>query len=107
MTAMVTLDHSLAQRLEALEKANRTRSARAELKRDLRAGRRMVVDVIADPPGCAASMTVLDALLAAPKVGRVKAARMLRVAGVSPSRPLGALSVRQRAALVALLGGRR
>lgn len=104
---VVAPDRTLLQRLAALEHANEVRSRRAQLKRDLRVGRCVVVELVAEPPAFTDSMKIMDLLLAAPKVGRVKAAKLLRLAGVSPSKTLAGLSPRQRAQLVALLEARR
>lgn len=96
------------QRASALAHANAIRSARAQWKRDVRTRQADPVAVVLDPPAEFESMRVLEVLLAMPKVGRVKADVMLRRAGVSPSKRLGGLTVRQRAQLVALLpSGRR
>lgn len=100
-------ERSLEPRQQALAKANTVRLARAEWKRDVKKRRADPLEVLASPPAEFASMKVLDALLAMPKVGRVKASKMLRVAGVSPSKTLAGLSERQRGALLALMGVRR
>jgi hypothetical protein len=87
---------SFAQQMDALAKGNAVRAARAGLKRDLKAGRVSLFDVLAEPPEYAATMKVYDVLLAAPKLGRVKVEKVLRAAGVSPSKTLGGLTARQR-----------
>jgi hypothetical protein len=97
---------SLQQRMAALEHANRIRMARAQLKRDIVARRARAVDVLTAPPEWAHTMRVLDLLLAIPKVGRVKAMRMLNRHGISPSKTLGGLTVRQFDALLGELDGR-
>ena len=94
------------QYMQALAQANVIRCWRAELKKDIRRGRTPAVGVLESPPRQAQTMRVLDLLLAMPKVGRVKANRMLRSAGVSPSATLGGLSERQRAGLLALVRAR-
>lgn len=99
-------ERSLAQRLEALQNANRIRSARSQLKRDVKAGRFKVAELVAAPPEFTDTMKIFDLLLAVPKVGRVKANKWLSRARVSPSKTLGGLSERQRLELVALIGGR-
>jgi hypothetical protein len=91
------------QRMQALERANRTRTARAELKRHVRAGRLSASEVLVNPPQYAETMRVLDLLLAIPKIGRVKAMRMLNRHSVAPSKTIGGLSARQRGALLAAL----
>ena len=59
------------QRLEALRKANAIRADRAQLKKDLAAGRVQIVDVLSHPPACAKSERVSVLLLAVPKYGSV------------------------------------
>lgn len=97
---MTIPDRSYRQRLEALTRANAVRGYRAELKRDLKAGRVHLADIIGtrdtDVDERVATMRVYDLLLAAPKVGRTKALRALRHAGVSPSKTVGGLTIRQR-----------
>ena len=99
----VAPDRSLPQRLDALVKANWTRTNRAGLKRDLKAGRVQVAPLILDPPEWLGTMSVLDLLLATPKLGRVKANKALTRCRISPSKPVGALSVRQREELIGRL----
>lgn len=98
-----TPPRSLAQRQVALEKANDVRSRRAQLKRDLKAGRKRATDQLLDPPDWLATMKVFDLLLAMPKQGRVKVNKHLSLCRVSPSKTIGGLSSRQRADLVRLL----
>ena len=98
-------ERSMAQRLDALAKANDTRGKRARLKRDLKASRRSALDVLADPPEYVETMRILDLLLAVPKWGQVKATQALRRCAVSPSKTVGGLSARQRAALINWMRG--
>jgi hypothetical protein len=100
-------ERSLAQRMDALQEANRVRTYRAGLKDELKAGEKQLVDMLLDPPAEVETMKVFDLMLAAPKIGRVKANKVLQRARVSPSKTIGGLSPRQRAQLVAVLGGRR
>lgn len=107
MTAMNYIDapeRSLTQRMEALARANEVRLYRARAKRELKAGRVGLIDLLEDPMWESAKL--LDALLAMPRFGRVKANRALRRCGISPSRTLGGLTRRQQDALVAELGDR-
>ena len=100
-------DRSLAQRLEALERANEIRSRRAEMKRDLKAGREPILPLLIDPPDWLLTMKVIELLLAMPKVGRVKADKVLKRHEISPSRTVGGISPRQRNELISALAGRR
>ena len=93
-------DRTLLQRMRALEIANDTRSRRARLKRDIKAGRVSVVDVLVAPPVCVGTMKVFDLLLATPKHGRVKVNKILLRCRISPSKTIGGLSERQRLELV-------
>ena len=94
---------SLVQRMEALQRANDIRSRRAQLKRDLKAGRTPIHELLLDPPDYLQTAKVFDLLLAVPKYGRVKVNKILGQCRISPSKTLGGLSERQRGELVALL----
>jgi hypothetical protein len=91
-------DRSTAQRLSALERANLIRTYRAELKRDVKAGRVTFAQAM-DRGELVASMKLYDLLVAMPKVGRVKANKVLTTARISPSKTIGGLSQRQRGEL--------
>lgn len=96
-------ERSLDQRMDALKRANNIRTARAQLKRDLKAGRKTIIEVLDDPPEYLLTAKVFDMLLAVPKYGRVKANRVLKDCKVSPAKTIGGLSDRQRKELVNLL----
>ncbi|HWI07521.1 MAG TPA: integration host factor, actinobacterial type [Solirubrobacteraceae bacterium] len=93
-------ERSLTQRLAALERANDVRSRRARLKKDLKAGRASIHELLEKPPGYIETAKVLDMLLAVPKYGRVKAHKALSHCRISPSKTIGGLSERQRDELV-------
>jgi len=94
---------SSEQRMEALRRANEIRFARAELKKDLKAGKVKVAEILSKPPPCAESAKVSDLLMALPNVGPVRTARLLRGRRISESKTVGGLSERQRAELVRAL----
>jgi hypothetical protein len=96
-------ERSLVQRMEALQRANDIRSRRAQLKRDLKAGRTPIHELLLEPPDYLQTAKVFDLLLAVPKYGRVKVNKILSLCRISPSKTLGGLSERQRGELVALL----
>jgi len=73
------------------------------LKRDLKAGRQPIAELLLDPPEYLETAKVFDLLLAVPKYGRVKVNRILTTCRISPSKTIGGLSQRQRAELVALM----
>lgn len=97
---------SIQQRMDALATANDRRTRRAELKRDMKAGRKSASAILASPPEWAEQMKVIDLLMAVPKWGRVKVNHALRFCQVSPSKTVGGISQRQRQELLRWLHGR-
>ena len=93
---------SLDQRMEALKRANDIRVRRAQLKRELKDGSVSIEAVLRNPPQYVETAKVLDMLMAVPKFGRVKAARLLNQCRISQSKTVGGLSDRQRSELVGL-----
>ncbi len=89
--------------MRALERANDIRTRRAQLKRDLKAGKTKVESLLMDPPEWVETAKVFDMILAVPKYGRVKANKILTQCRISPSKTIGGLSQRQRAELVQML----
>jgi hypothetical protein len=79
------------------------RSRRAELKRELRAGKIRLEQILATPADYLASAEVFDLLVAVPKIGPVKAGRLLTVARINPAKTIGELTERQRTHLIELL----
>ncbi len=96
-------ERSLDQRMDALKRANDIRTARAQLKKDLKAGRVSIQDLLDSPPEYVLTAKVFDMLLAVPKYGRVKANRVLNQCRISPAKTIGGLSERQRKEMVSLL----
>ena len=101
--AVITPTRSVEQRMLALARANEIRSARSRLKRDIAAGRVLVIDMLADPPEYVHTMKVFELLLAQPWHGRVKVGKLLGRVRVSSVKTVGDLSARQRWELVAAL----
>ena len=93
---------SLDQRMDALRRANDIRVRRAKLKKDLKDGQARIEEILRDPPEYVSTAKVFDMLMAVPKFGRVKAARLLNQCRISQSKTVGGLSERQRAELVSL-----
>ena len=93
---------SLDQRMEALKRANDIRVRRAKLKRDLKDGDVQIEGILLDPPEYVSTAKVFDMLMAVPKFGRVKAARLLNQCRISQSKTVVGLSERQRVELVNL-----
>lgn len=91
------------QHLRALERANRVRLARADLKRRIGAGDVIVADVVATPPWQVESMTISELLMSQRRWGRARCRRLLLSLGVAENKKIGTLTERQRRALAATL----
>lgn len=96
---------SFERRMIGLRQANHVRSVRANLKQELREGKVRLEEVLATHADYLASAEVFDLLVAVPKIGPVKAGRLLAVARISPSKRVSDLSERQRSRLIELLSG--
>lgn len=96
---------SIEQRMTALQRANDIRTKRAEVKRTVKRSKnpQPLVMQLADPASHFETMKVFDLLVSLPKVGRVKANKILRTARISPSKTIGGLSDRQRREVLSLL----
>jgi hypothetical protein len=92
------------QHLRALERANRVRLARAELKRRVADGQVTVADVLLDRPWEAESMEIADLLLSQRRWGWTRARKLLASIPVPENKTIGSMTERQRCALAAKLG---
>ena len=101
--AIAAPERSLVQRMDALQRANDIRTRRAQLKRDLKAGRQPIHELLLDPPSYLETAKVFDLMLAVPKYGRVKVNKILSMCRISPSKTIGGLSQRQRTELVDMM----
>ena len=95
---------SAPQHLQALERANAVRLARAALKRGVAAGEICVADIILDAPWEAESMTVADLLTSQRRWGHTRCRRFLQSIPLSETKTVGSMTERQRHAAAALLG---
>jgi hypothetical protein len=84
------------QHLLALERANRVRIARAELKRKVGRGEVDVEEVLERPPWEAETMSVAELLRSQRRWGEVRTRRLLAPLRIVEERRLGALTRRQR-----------
>lgn len=98
-----TPERSLDQRLNALGNANSIRTFRSDLKKDMKAGKITLYKLLSEPPEEIQTMKVINLLLAAPRVGQVKANKILARCRISASKTVGGLSTRQRDELITLL----
>ena len=103
MGETATLDAGQDQHLRALEHANRVRLARAEMKREIAAGRLDAADVILSCPWQAHSMEISDLLMSQKRWGRARCRRLLMSIAVPENKAIGTLTERQRMALSAVL----
>lgn len=92
-------------RNEALHKATETRKARAQVKRDLKAGEITLNEVLnkkTDP--VVGKMRVRELLRAIPGVGTAKAATAMQIIGIAENRRVAGMSARQEAEILARFG---
>lgn len=88
------------QHLQALERANQVRLARASLKRAVASGEKSAAEVISDCPWEAESMTLSELLRSQPRWGRTRTRKLLGSLGLSENKRLDTLTDRQRTLLV-------
>jgi hypothetical protein len=91
------------QHMQALERANAVRLARAELKRRVAEGEANVGDVILSSPWEAESMTVADLLTSQRRWGHTRCRKFLQCIPMSENKTIGSMTVRQRTALAQAL----
>ena len=86
------------QRMEALEKAAKTRAERSEAKRALKAGEIHPLDALEMP--IMQRLVVSDFFKALPGIGEAKAAKLMDRFGVSPRKRVGGPGHRQREEII-------
>lgn len=84
------------QRLQALDLANMTRSARSQLKRDIRAGVVTVTVLLRDPPPEAEGCPLRELLISQRGWGWRRCTRFLASYGLSEHKLIRELTLRQR-----------
>jgi hypothetical protein len=89
--------------MRALERANKVRLARAELKRRVALGEIDVADVIVGCPWEAQSMAVADLLMSQRRWGQTRCRRFLAQIPMSEKKTIGSMTERQRRTLAELL----
>jgi hypothetical protein len=90
----------MSQHLEALERANRIRFARAQLKRDIKVRKVSAAEVLlSDIPDWLEKMAIEDLLRATVRLGTKKIQRFLYAVPCGPLQTVGELTVRQRSVL--------
>jgi hypothetical protein len=91
------------QHMQALQRANKVRLARAELKRQVAAGEISASEVILECPWEAASMTVADLLMSQRRWGHTRCRNFLAGVPMSETKTVGSMTQRQRHALSDML----
>jgi hypothetical protein len=91
------------QHLQALQRANRVRLARAELKRRIADGEVTAAEVILTSPWEASSMAIGDVLMSQRRWGGTRCRKFLAMFRISETKTIGSLTERQRHALAAQL----
>jgi hypothetical protein len=103
MNATATIAPAGPQHMRALERANKVRLARAELKRRVASGELAVAEVILDCPWEADSMAVADLLMSQRRWGQTRCRKFLAQIPMSEQKTVGSMTERQRRTLAAML----
>jgi hypothetical protein len=103
MNATATVAPAGQQHMRALERANKVRLARAELKRGVAMGRLSVAEVILECPWEAHSMAVADLLMGQRRWGQTRCRKFLDQIPMSEKKTIGSMTDRQRRTLAAML----
>jgi hypothetical protein len=102
-TATATIAPAGPQHMRALERANKVRLARAELKRRVAGGEIGVAEVILDCPWEANSMAITDLLMSQRRWGHTRCRKFLAQIPMSEQKTIGSMTERQRRTLAAML----
>jgi hypothetical protein len=89
------------EKRKALEKAQAMRKARADLREQLKKGEVTLEEVLNRDDPVVARMKVSYLLRSLPRVGKVKAERIMQEIGINESRRVQGLGTRQKQALLA------
>ena len=92
-----------SQCMRALARANEVRLARAALKREIAAGRQLVIKVVLDLPWEARSMGLAELLCSQRRWGRARSRKLLNSLGLNEAKELCTLTDRQKGILVQAL----
>ena len=103
MNATATVAPAGPQYMRALERANKVRLARADLKRRVSTGELNVSEVILDCPWEAESMAVADLLMSQRRWGQTRCRKFLSQIPMSEKKTIGSMTDRQRRTLAAML----
>ncbi len=107
MNATATVGLGGPQYMRALERANKVRLARAELKRRVAAGEIHAAEVILGCPWEADSMAVADLLMSQRRWGQTRCRKFLAQVPMQEKKTIGSMTERQRRTLAAMLTSAR
>ncbi len=89
------------QRKNALEKAQQIRSQRMEIRKQLKAGKLSLADILNDAENeIYAKMRVKYLLESLPQIGKITAAKLMEEIGIDEARRVQGLGSRQKAQLL-------
>jgi len=91
------------QHLQALQRANEVRLARAELKRRVADGELSAAEVVLSCPAEVEGMAVCDLLMSQRRWGRTRCRKLLAAIPLAENKTIGSMTDRQRRALAGLL----
>ena len=101
--ATATMAAEPPQHMQALERANQVRLARATLKRGIGRGAVSVGEVILQSPWEARSMTIAELLTSQRRWGATRCSKFLAGIGMPETKTLGSMTERQRTLLAAMV----
>jgi hypothetical protein len=91
------------QHLQALERANKVRLARAEIKRRVASGELSAAEIVRTPPDEVLTMEVAELLTSQRRWGHTRARRFLAGIPLTETKTLGSMTLRQRDTLASML----
>jgi hypothetical protein len=91
------------QHMQALQRANRVRLARAELKRQIAVGELTAADVVRSNSWEIQTMAVAELLMSQRRWGHTRARRFLAGIPMAETKTIGSMTIRQRDTLATML----
>jgi hypothetical protein len=105
MHASATTIARAPQHLQALQRANHVRLARAEVKRQVASGEVSAAEVVLSCPQEVEGMEVADLLMSQRRWGRTRCRKFLSAIPLAENKTIGSMTERQRRALASSLPG--
>jgi hypothetical protein len=97
-------DEDGPQHMQALQRANLVRLARAEIKRRIAVGELSAAEVVRANSWEIQTMAVAELLMSQRRWGHTRARRFLAAIPMAETKTIGSMTIRQRDTLAALLG---